>query len=110
MAKKRLKDLDKVARIRVINHRARRAVTFRGLDHCANLARKHGEWSYCEPDIHERNMTMLGKDGYGQAVYQKGWHVVIVNNEFATKADGHRIHARKLSQSGYRFIGSKASS
>jgi hypothetical protein len=101
--------MGQIDRIRVINKKARKAVTFRGLDLCANLARQHGDWLYCEPDIHEKNMTMLGKDGYGDAVYQKGWHVVIVNNEFATQADGARVHARKLSKRGYKFIGTQES-
>ena len=56
-----ISDLNTASRVRVINSHAQRAITFRALDKCADLARENRVWNICVSHIHDRNMSMLGK-------------------------------------------------
>ena len=102
----RLAELSTSDQVKVISAHAGRALTFDSLDLCANLARNTGNWKVCVTSIHERNMSMLGKtrQGYEPAVYVKGFHEVVVNNEYATFKSGKRVHARELCKRGYKYF------
>lgn len=100
----KLADLSKRQQVKAIVHYTGRSRTFRALDRCADLARQTGNWKVCVDVIHDKNMTMLGKPGYGSATYRKGWHVVVVRDEFVKFKSGKEVHVRKLCKRGYRFV------
>ena len=102
----KLVELSPARQAETINAYTKRSLTFRALDHCANLARQTGNWNVCVRTIHERNMTMLGKvrEGYPPAVWIKGWHEIVIVNEHATLKNGDKIHVRKLCDRGYRYF------
>ncbi len=79
-----VKELARRDQIKVIASYAGRALTFAPLDRCANLARATGNWHALVDVIHKRNMTLLGKtgSGYTPAAYKKGFHTVVVTDEF----------------------------
>lgn len=100
----KLADLPRTTQVKAIEHYTVRARNFAQLDQCATNARETGNWKLCVKVIHDRNMTMLGKPGYGPAVYKKGWHIVIVRDEFVAFKSGKEIHVRELCKRGYRFV------
>ena len=102
----KLAELSPARQVEVINSYVERSRSIPALDACANLARSSGNWKVCESVIHERNMSMLGKtrQGYKPAVYVKGWHEIIVTNEYATLKNGKRVHARELCNRGYKYF------
>jgi hypothetical protein len=102
-------ELTQDEQVRGINHVAKHAVKFSELDNCANLARDIDPtwqvWKACVDTIHSRNMVMLGKtrQGFPLAVWKKGFHEVVVENEH-TIIKGKAVHVRQLCQRGYKFI------
>ena len=101
----RLHDVPKERQVAFLQGKARKAIRFSGLDRVANTARKLNLWSQCVDSIHNRNMVMLGKtrQGYPLAVWKKGFHEVIIENEH-TIIKGRVVHVRQLCKRGYKFI------
>ena len=100
-----LNDAPQEAQVKFLREKARKAIRFSGLDRVANTARKLKLWDQCVDTIHDRNMVMLGKtrQGYPLAVWKKGFHEVVVENEH-TIIKGRAVHVRQLCQRGYKFI------
>ena len=100
-----LNDAPQETQLRFLCDKAGKAIRFSGLDRVANTARGLNLWSQCVDTIHDRNMVMLGKtrQGYSLAVWKKGFHEVIVENEH-TIIKGKAVHVRQLCQRGYKFI------